>query len=969
MHKQADRYFVQFYGWFESLEYVFLAMQYCPHGDLQRHLDKKLPETEVRDIAQQLLEGLQNLHALGWTHRDLKPQNILVFGPSPRWWVKIGDFGGSKRFLDGQSLQNTVVGTWDYMAPEIRGLIDIEPNDTVITAVDVWSLGCILFQLVVGAVPFSVNALGSYCRSTIPFPLDLLHAQQISSDGGAFIRGLMAVQPRNRPKVDVALKESWIVRGSPDVSPTATLASDLALSDLEASNTATEEKVRDSVTKKPTSISNPRRSTSKPKTGDAKESTVEQKETLKVEPSSPKMPSPSPFLEPRDILASRKQRRHLKTASSPQALGVPIAPTLRAEPAPPRSSARRLSTPPRPKEQTSDNTATNIPRIIEPNPSNTSSGTPRVAPNKPWDSLLPDVNFPSPITALAGSPAVPNKIRDSLWTLDLSTPVKDQPQNKGLGPNATSLHRRVFPQIKEPEKDRSSLKALHEYLPPRTSWKHALPQTEEPEKDRSSPKALHEYLPPRTSWKHALPQTEEPEKDRSSPKALHEFPPRPSWKPALPPCALNSSSTDNKIGGAKEQLAIPITAEAKRVVSLPDLTTGYHQAEEGDLLSSDIHEPKWQILLPQLLVDENDKLNPEKKGTRRKSLSPVGNRTSAPITSTSDRDVQDRDCDALYGAAVQCNEGTLNILLAAGIPIDQEDSSGLTVFNKLLDAYCAVEEGSDAAAVFEKSIMFLLKHGKVFRKVANGLLWTKSPVHLAVRTPNKRLLSLLIESGFSVRVEDNLRNTPLHYACRYGYVEMAEILIRARAHVNAGNDFKSTPLMEIVQYRENHELVWEILPMTKLLLKHGAERFKKDYINRMASHYAIGAYGLANTANKPWRCNYLPVIQLLLDNAPLIDDVPDAYGDTLHSLAQKHNVPNLTEFLIRRKILDITAPQKIPSPTEDVPLAKVEPLGKVEPLTRVEPLPNHLQQPTNSRPVNHFSIRSMIKGAIIDAIL
>ena len=58
-------------------------MEYFKHGDLQRHMDTKMPEIQVKIVITQVLEGLKTMHQLGFTHRDLKPQarHNLFFYP------------------------------------------------------------------------------------------------------------------------------------------------------------------------------------------------------------------------------------------------------------------------------------------------------------------------------------------------------------------------------------------------------------------------------------------------------------------------------------------------------------------------------------------------------------------------------------------------------------------------------------------------------------------------------------------------------------------------------------------------------------------------------------------------------------------------------------------------------------------------------------------------------------------------
>lgn len=72
---QYERCFVKSFGWYENENAVFIAMEYCEHGDLHHylHLAPSLPETDAQQITFQVLEGLNFMHENGYSHRDLKP--------------------------------------------------------------------------------------------------------------------------------------------------------------------------------------------------------------------------------------------------------------------------------------------------------------------------------------------------------------------------------------------------------------------------------------------------------------------------------------------------------------------------------------------------------------------------------------------------------------------------------------------------------------------------------------------------------------------------------------------------------------------------------------------------------------------------------------------------------------------------------------------------------------------------------
>ena len=68
---------MDFFGWFKDGSDVFLAMEYMPLGDLEKFVvaqSGKIPEVEARDIAEQIISGLEIMHAESFAHRDLKPQ-------------------------------------------------------------------------------------------------------------------------------------------------------------------------------------------------------------------------------------------------------------------------------------------------------------------------------------------------------------------------------------------------------------------------------------------------------------------------------------------------------------------------------------------------------------------------------------------------------------------------------------------------------------------------------------------------------------------------------------------------------------------------------------------------------------------------------------------------------------------------------------------------------------------------------
>ncbi|KAL3302215.1 calcium/calmodulin-dependent protein kinase type 1B [Colletotrichum asianum] len=171
VYRQYTPSFVQSYGWFESSEAMFIAMEYVPHGDLQRYLSSPIAEDEARIITRQLAEGLHHMHMNGFTHRDLKPGNILVVSRGPDWLVQISDFGISRRLRPDQSTLGTMRrGTLGFIAPEMLGFITDRSHPY---AVDVWSLGTVIFRMVTEKLFMTdFGLLQKYVASELQFPLE-----------------------------------------------------------------------------------------------------------------------------------------------------------------------------------------------------------------------------------------------------------------------------------------------------------------------------------------------------------------------------------------------------------------------------------------------------------------------------------------------------------------------------------------------------------------------------------------------------------------------------------------------------------------------------------------------------------------------------------------------------------------------------------------------------------------------------
>lgn len=166
---------IQIEGVYKHEDMHYVVMDFMGDGDLCDMLIQKqrLPEREARRIIAQVLQGLDHLHQHCVLHRDIKPENILLHGDV----VKIADFGLAKQLEDPEGTVNRSCGTLEYAAPEL-----ISGRDYGLKS-DVFSLGVVLYVLLFGAFPFSVeSATALQCMDRFPHGVDIRDMSCLSPD-------------------------------------------------------------------------------------------------------------------------------------------------------------------------------------------------------------------------------------------------------------------------------------------------------------------------------------------------------------------------------------------------------------------------------------------------------------------------------------------------------------------------------------------------------------------------------------------------------------------------------------------------------------------------------------------------------------------------------------------------------------------------------------------------------------------
>lgn len=184
---------VAFSECFQDDRNVYLVLELCSHGTLFDVLvrRKKLPENEIAFYLSQMLLGLQYLHSNRILHLDLKPENIFI---ADDFTLKIGDFGVSKQ-IEPDGACKLLGKTLLYAAPEVlnKQCIGVEA--------DVWSLGVMLYVMLVGSSPFDASTRQDMKRKILM--LDYAFPKHLRSNApiNQLIASMMQLSPRDRPSL------------------------------------------------------------------------------------------------------------------------------------------------------------------------------------------------------------------------------------------------------------------------------------------------------------------------------------------------------------------------------------------------------------------------------------------------------------------------------------------------------------------------------------------------------------------------------------------------------------------------------------------------------------------------------------------------------------------------------------------------------------------------------------------------
>jgi serine/threonine protein kinase len=199
---------VQCYAVFECMSEVVLALEYCAGGDMLDRINThgKYTEKQAKIYFSQIAEALAICYASGFSHRDVKLDNIFIHVTADRREsLKLADFGFSERYRPRERYRHSC-GTLAYAAPELL----VHWNDVYYDGekADVWSAGVVLYSLVCGELPFNCRddrelaALIKTGKYHLP--------ARLTTPLKELIQSLLHMDPDRRPNFAAILQHRWL---------------------------------------------------------------------------------------------------------------------------------------------------------------------------------------------------------------------------------------------------------------------------------------------------------------------------------------------------------------------------------------------------------------------------------------------------------------------------------------------------------------------------------------------------------------------------------------------------------------------------------------------------------------------------------------------------------------------------------------------------------------------------------------
>lgn len=193
----------QLYGYFHDSNKIYLILEFSVYGELYHHLKlkRRFDDSLASYYVFQLTNSLIYLHENHIVHRDIKPENILL---DFNHQIKLSDFGWSINLSKTPNGKRyTMCGTLDYLPPEMINSVNHDFH------VDVWSLGILIYEFLVGKPPFEhYDKNVTYKKIS---RIDLVIPSFVNPDAKDLIVKLLQKNPNDRLPLSKVLSHPWIV--------------------------------------------------------------------------------------------------------------------------------------------------------------------------------------------------------------------------------------------------------------------------------------------------------------------------------------------------------------------------------------------------------------------------------------------------------------------------------------------------------------------------------------------------------------------------------------------------------------------------------------------------------------------------------------------------------------------------------------------------------------------------------------
>lgn len=193
---------IRLYGYFHDEDRIYMILEYAPKGTLFKSLkeqpNSRFGEKQSAIYIKSLASALYYLHKKNVIHRDIKLENLLLGNDGE---LKIADFGWCVH--EPNSKRTTLCGTLDYLPPE---MVQGKPHTK---NVDLWSLGVLCYELLVGQPPFNAPTYDATYKKIMKVQYNV--PDYVSLGARHLMKNLLVLKPDERMPLEKIITHPWII--------------------------------------------------------------------------------------------------------------------------------------------------------------------------------------------------------------------------------------------------------------------------------------------------------------------------------------------------------------------------------------------------------------------------------------------------------------------------------------------------------------------------------------------------------------------------------------------------------------------------------------------------------------------------------------------------------------------------------------------------------------------------------------